>query len=63
MQPVYAVELDDATHDIPKRQMRDKGVERMLLKANLPLVRFRDVKNMTNNQITQKFEYAATNIR
>lgn len=29
MRPV-SVELDDATHDTPKRRARDEGVEKML---------------------------------
>jgi very-short-patch-repair endonuclease len=42
LKAVYAIELDDRTHDTPKRQARDAKVERMLSDAGLPLVRFKN---------------------
>ena len=59
MKPIYAVELDDSTHDTAKRKDRDSMVEGMLRDINLPLVRFRNVSKMTDDQIAQKFEVAA----
>jgi very-short-patch-repair endonuclease len=41
--PTYAIELDDYTHDRPKRKERDYEVNRMLHYAGIPLLR---VKNM-----------------
>lgn len=41
--PRYAIELDDYTHDQPKRKERDYEVNRMLHYAGIPLLR---VKNM-----------------
>ena len=58
MKPIYAVELDDSTHDTAKRKARDSMVEGMLRDINLPLVRFRNVGKMTDDQIAQKFEEA-----
>lgn len=55
----YAVELDDATHDTAKRKDRDVGVEAMFLSIGLPLVRFRDVETLTDEQIANQFEIAA----
>jgi len=60
MKPIYAVELDDSTHDNAKREGRDSMVEGMLRDINLPLVRFRNVSKLTDDQITQKFKAAAT---
>lgn len=38
--PLVAIELDDKTHERPNRQTRDEEVERILIEAKLPLVRF-----------------------
>ena len=59
MRPIYAVELDDSTHDSAKRQSRGSAVEAMLAQVNLPLVRFRNVSQITDDQIIQKFEAAS----
>ncbi len=55
LQVAYAVELDDKTHDTEKRKLRDQGVERMLSDAQIRLVRFRNVNQMTDSQIIDKF--------
>ena len=50
--PVYAIELDDFTHDRNDRIERDKEVERIFQQARLPLVRFKD-KDISESQIIQ----------
>lgn len=55
LKPVYAVELDDITHDSPKRQARDTIVETILKEIGLPLVRFRNTASMSDDDIAQKF--------
>jgi very-short-patch-repair endonuclease len=37
--PLFAIELDDKTHNQPKRIERDKEVERILRGAGIPLIR------------------------
>lgn len=59
MYPVYTVELDDMTHDTEKRRARDEGVNRILAGVNMPLVRFRNVSNMSDEQIANHFAEAA----
>lgn len=59
---VYAVELDDKTHDTDMRRKRDAGVEIMLKSVNIPLVRFRDVESMSDEQITEVFLQAAEHL-
>ncbi len=61
MRPVYAVELDDATHDAAKRHARDEGVNKMFKSVNMPLVRFRNVEDLTDQQIIDRFADAAEN--
>ena len=39
MQPLFAIELDDKTHNLPTRIERDKEVERILHGAAIPLIR------------------------
>lgn len=60
LQPMYAVELDDLTHDADDRRLRDVEVERIFAAANLPLVRFRNYKSLSKNDIIQRFADANT---
>jgi very-short-patch-repair endonuclease len=39
MRPLFAIELDDKTHKLPKRIERDQEVERILHGAGIPLIR------------------------
>lgn len=53
-EPIYAVELDDKTHERVDRQERDREVERMFQNANIPLVRFSSYKGLSQNDIIQR---------
>ena len=55
---MYAVELDDYTHDSADRKERDSEVERIFSEANLPLVRFRDYKKLSDKDIIETFQNA-----
>jgi hypothetical protein len=55
LEPVYAVELDDPTHDGPDRQKRDAEVEAIFADHAFPLVRFRDYRGLTKEQIVDRF--------
>lgn len=61
LQAVYAVELDDWSHDSAKRRARDAGVAQMLADAKIPLVRFRNVNDMSDEDIVAKFMNANEN--
>lgn len=50
-----AVELDDSTHDSPKRIERDKEVGLMLGTADIPLVRLRTPEKMSKQDIVDSF--------
>lgn len=52
LEPTYAIELDDYTHDKADRRERDIEVERIFEAANLPLVRFRN-KDISEDEIIQ----------
>jgi very-short-patch-repair endonuclease len=52
LQPVYAIELDDYTHDQNDRKTRDTEVERIFQGAGLQLVRFKN-RDVTDNEIIQ----------
>lgn len=52
LEPTYAIELDDYTHDKPDRRERDTEVERIFEAANLPLVRFKN-KEVSEGDIIQ----------
>ena len=56
LQVAYVVELDDWSHDTAKRRSRDMGVEEMLKSAGIKLVRFRDVANMSDEDIINVFK-------
>lgn len=51
LQPVYAIELDDPSHQREDRVRRDIEVERIFDEANIPLVRFRNVDTLTDEDI------------
>ena len=55
LQVAYAVELDDWSHNSAKRRARDCGVEQMLSDVDIPLVRFRDVSAMSDEDIARHF--------
>ena len=55
LKPVYAVELDDYTHNYPNRQERDQEVERMFQAAGIPLVRFNNYKSLTEEEVARQF--------
>ncbi len=55
LQVAYAVELDDWSHNSAKRRARDYGVEQMLSDVHIPLVRFRDVSAMSDEDIARHF--------
>ena len=59
LQPTYAIELDDYTHDQSDRKRRDAEVERIFDEANLPLVRFRN-KDVSDAEIIQALTNANT---
>lgn len=59
LQPTYAIELDDYTHDQTDRKKRDAEVERIFDEANLPLVRFRN-KDVSDAEIIQALTNANT---
>jgi len=52
LRPMYAIELDDYTHDRRDRIDRDSEVERIFEEARLPLVRFKN-KNVSEDDIIQ----------
>ncbi len=56
MKPIYAIELDDSTHDTDRRRARDHGVDQMLSDAGLALIHYRDVGTLTDEEIIQKFK-------
>lgn len=57
LQPTYAIELDDFSHEKSDRQKRDKEVERVFSEAGLPLIRFKD-GNVTEQEIIQELTNA-----
>ena len=52
LKPVYAIELDDFTHERKDRATRDAEVERIFKQAQIPLVRFKSM-NATSEEIIQ----------
>ncbi len=56
LQAVYAVELDDRTHDTQKGEANDVLKQEILEQIQVPLVRFRNVRDMTDEDIIQSFK-------
>ena len=53
MQPLFAIELDDKTHNLPKRIERDKEVERILQGAGMPLIRIENRGRFNQKELAQ----------
>ena len=51
MKPLYAIELDDSSHDQPVRQKRDQLVEAVFKAANLPLIRMQGKSAYTQEEL------------
>lgn len=58
LQPMYAIELDDDSHNRPDRIKRDIEVERVFDEANIPLVRLRNYKSLTERDIADSLAKA-----
>ena len=61
LKPIYAIELDDPSHNKPARQSRDAAVEQIFEDMDMPLIRFTDYQNLTKDQIIERFVEAAHN--
>jgi len=55
LKTVYAIELDDYTHNYTDRQERDGEVERMLSTAGIQLIRVGDYKSFDVEKIANRF--------
>lgn len=60
LKPIYAVELDDYTHNYSNRKERDIEVEHIFQDAGILLVRFNNYKTLSKNDIANKFIEART---
>lgn len=49
--PVWAIELDDKSHDSPKRKERDTFLDNAFIAAGLPLIRFKVKRSYTTSDI------------
>ena len=53
LRPLFAIELDDRTHNLPKRIERDKEVERILHGAGMPLIRIENRGRFDQKELAQ----------
>lgn len=58
LQAIYAVELDDPTHNTAKGRNSDAVKEEILGQIGLPLVRLRNVEQMSDDDIIRSFQAA-----
>lgn len=58
LQTVYAVELDDSTHDTEKGRAVDALKSEILRQINIPLVRFRNTQTLSDEDIVRAFSDA-----
>lgn len=61
--PLVAIELDDWSHELEHRKKRDIEVERIMIEAKIPLVRFVNVKEMSKTEIISKISLAVRDSR
>ncbi len=55
LKPVCTVELDDCTHNCDARKRRDAKIERIFKDAQIPLVRFKNIDNLSNQEVVALF--------
>lgn len=60
LRPLFVIELDDQTHQQPKRQARDQEVERILRGAGLPLVRIENCGRIDAGAVTELIQRELT---
>jgi hypothetical protein len=53
IRPLFAIELDDKTHNLPRRVERDNEVERILRSAGIPLIRIENRGRFEPKQLAQ----------
>lgn len=58
LRPLFVIELDDSSHQEDERQERDKWLEELLQKAEMPLVRFKEGEWSTPESIYEKIYQA-----
>ena len=58
LQAVYAIELDDKTHDTEKGKAVDALKNEILQQIQLPLIRFRNPQTMSDEDIVESFKSA-----
>jgi hypothetical protein len=51
MTPIYAIELDDKSHDSPQRQERDLFLDNAFKAARLPLIHIKDQRAYTREEL------------
>ena len=56
--PLVAIELDDWSHDSEERKQRDANVEHMLERAGIPLLRFRNIGDASEDELLEKIRDA-----
>lgn len=56
LKPLLGIELDDWSHDGDNRKQRDTEVERIFDEAGIPLLRLRDVNDISQNVLRNKIE-------
>jgi very-short-patch-repair endonuclease len=56
LRPLIAIEVDDKTHNQPKRIERDREVERILADAGIPLVRIENRGRFDPKQLAQQIQ-------
>lgn len=56
LRPLFAIELDDKTHNLPKRIERDKEVERILHSAGIPLIRIVNRGQFNPKELAQEVQ-------
>jgi Protein of unknown function (DUF2726) len=54
LSPIIAVELDDPSHELPRRQNRDRDVDRIFELANMPIAHFPVQKEYCASEIERQ---------
>lgn len=62
-QPIAAIELDDSSHNLPERILRDKNIDELFEETNMPIVHIRNPQKLSDTAIISQLTDAINGIQ
>lgn len=59
LRPLYAIELDDWSHSLQKRKLRDAELQRIVRDSHFPLIRINGGDSLSDEELASRLDEAA----